>query len=63
MKNQTITYAKELITEPTVSAEDFLAELFPLLADYFEGKFSLKDGSITYFLPNGQNFILTAKNG
>lgn len=63
MKNQTMTHSEELSNEPPVSAEDFLAELFPLLSDYFEGEISFTNGSITYFLPNGQKFILTAREG
>ena len=61
MKNKTMTYSEELKNEPPVSAEDFLAELLPLLFDYFEGEISFTNGGITYFLPNGQKFILTAQ--
>ena len=61
MKNKTTTNSKELKNEQPVSAEDFLAELMPLLADYFEGEISFTNGIVTYFLPNGQKIILTAQ--
>ena len=51
---------KELKNEQPISAKDFLAELFPILRDYFYGKLSVQHNSITYFLPNGQKIILTA---
>ena len=54
---------EELVTEPSVSAQDLLAELIPLLSDYFEGTLSLEQEGITYFLPNGQKFILSAQEG
>ena len=63
MKNKKTKYSKELLHEPDVSAEDFLAELMPLLSDYFEGKIFFANGSVTYFLPNGQKIILTAQQG
>ncbi|MDE7159102.1 MAG: hypothetical protein K2N74_05960 [Clostridiales bacterium] len=63
MKNKKTKYPKELLHEPDVSAQDFLAELVPLLSDYFEGKIAIINGSVFYFLPNGQKIILTAQQG
>ena len=47
--------------EMPVRAEEVLAEIFPLLKDYFVGEIALVDGSISYKLPNGQKFILSVK--
>ena len=46
--------------EPAVSAESLLEEIYPLLQDYFRGEISLNKNGITYVLPNGQKFIITA---
>ena len=60
MKNVTEEfYATE---EPPVKAVDFLAELSPLLGDYFVGNIILSCRGITYCLPNGQTILLTAEN-
>ncbi len=58
MKNnqQISTEAKN---ESPVSATDLLAELKPLLDDYFVGDISFDGNAITYCLPNGQKFCIT----
>ena len=45
--------------EPPVAANDLLAEITPLLSDYFIGEIKLCDNGIYYSLPNGQMFILS----
>ena len=47
--------------EPPVSANDLLAEIEPLLEEYFLGEITIDSEGITYRLPNGQTFLLTAK--
>ena len=51
----------ELLNEPPVSAASLLEEMLPLLYDYFIGEIRRDGGDITYLLPNGQKFIITAK--
>ncbi len=61
MKNKTQNFTEEEKNEFPVTASDLLAEIFPVLGDYFVGQISMDDNGITYSLPNGQKFILTAK--
>lgn len=63
MKNKTETPAEEVdaINEAPVSACELLDEIGPLLIDYFLGSFLRVENGITYRLPNGQKFIITAK--
>lgn len=58
MKN----FGEELLkNEPHVNADGLLAEIKPLLDDYFVGEIVLENGIITYRLPNGQKFILECR--
>jgi len=62
MKNQKSFTEEEIAKdEPSVTEEELLAEIMPLLEDYFVGEIFLQKQGITYHLPNGQNFILKAK--
>lgn len=63
MKNQTYIFTEEEYAkdEPSVSAETILAEIKPLMSDFFYGDISFDGQGITYCLPNGQKFILSAK--
>jgi len=51
-------YAKN---EPPVSANEILAEIKPLLEDYFQGEIDFDGKNITYCLLNGQKFKLSAE--
>ena len=51
-------YAKN---EPPVAANDLLAEIEPLIEDYFKGDVSFDGQNVTYCLLNGQKFKLSAK--
>ncbi len=62
MKNEEKKLNDELAeNEPPVTANSLLAEIEPLLKDYFVGEVSLSDGGITYCLPNGQKFLIKAE--
>lgn len=58
--NQMFTKDKFIKNELPIKACSLLAEIKPLLEDYFVGEISLDDRGITYILPNGQRFILSA---
>lgn len=47
--------------EPPVAVDGLLAEIVPLLEDYFVGAISFVGKAIIYCLPNGQKFILKAE--
>ncbi|MDE6869016.1 MAG: hypothetical protein K2J83_07755 [Clostridia bacterium] len=47
--------------ETTVMAKSLLEEILPILDDYFIGEIALGEKGITYILPNGQKFIISAK--
>lgn len=51
----------EAVKEPAVTPEEIIAELFPLLADYFVGETEFDGKAITYKLLNGQTIIITAQ--
>ena len=61
MKNEKKKFLKNEIAknEPPIAASDLLAEIMPLLSDYFIGEIVLGDNGISYSLPNGQKFILS----
>ncbi len=62
MKNQREKFNDEILkNEKPITADELLAEIKPLLDDYFIGEITLYDHGITYSLPDGQKFILTAK--
>jgi len=62
MKNERNKFSDEELVgkEPPITAKNLLREIFPILQDYFTGDLSLKDSGISYSLPNGQRFIITA---
>ena len=60
MKNVTQKFTEEELNEPLVSPNSILAELKPLLDEYFIGEITLDKKCITYSLPNGQRFKLMA---
>ncbi len=47
--------------EPTVKPEEILAELVPLINDYFVGEAEFDGDKITYKLLNGQTVCITAQ--
>lgn len=47
--------------EPPISAKELLEEIFPLLKEHFEGKMVCTGRAINYIMPNGQEFIITAR--
>lgn len=47
--------------EPPVTANSLLEEIKPLFSDYFKGKINSDGDGIIYELPNGQRFLITAK--
>ncbi len=51
----------ELMNEPNVSANSLLEEMLPLLHDYFIGELGIDGKGITYCMPNGQKFVISAE--
>lgn len=51
----------EAKNEPEILPESILAELKPIMQDYFLGKVLLKENYILYRMPNGQKIKLIAK--
>ena len=62
MKNLPLNYTQDetLINEPPINASDLLAEIYPLLEDYFVGQITFDGDSIKYTLLNGQKFAISA---
>lgn len=62
MKNLPLNYTQDepLRNEPPINASDLLAEIIPLLEDYFVGQFTIDGDNITYALINGQKFTISA---
>lgn len=62
MKNLPLNYTQDetLKNEPPINASDLLAEIIPLLKDYFIGQITFDGDSITYALLNGQKFAILA---
>ena len=62
MKNLPLNYTqdKTLRNEPPINASDLLAEILPLLKDYFIGQITFDGDNITYTLLNGQKFAISA---
>lgn len=54
-------YRAEAKNEPEILPESILAELKPIMQDYFLGKVLLKEDYILYCMPNGQKIKLIAK--
>ena len=63
MKNQTQNYTDDEIAknEPHIEHCKLLAELTPLLKDYFKGEITFDGKTLTYALMNGQKFKLSAE--
>lgn len=61
MKNLSLNYTqdKTVRNEPPINASDLLAEIIPLLKDYFVGQFTIDGDCITYALLNGQKFTIS----
>lgn len=47
-------------SEPPIKEKDLLVEILPLMQEYFVGEIALKGHTISYRLPNGQTFRITA---
>ena len=64
MKNLSLNYTQDetLKNEPPINASDLLAEILPLLKDYFIGQITFDGDSITYTLLNGQKFTISVTN-
>ena len=41
--------------------EDLIAEIYPVLGDYFEAEINHEEDGIHFYFPNGQHFVLTAR--
>lgn len=63
MENQTqnLTEDEYAKNEPSVAAYEILAEIEPLLEDYFKGEISFDGQNITYCMLNGQKFKLSVE--
>lgn len=63
MKNENQNFTDDEIAknELPVEACEILAELTPLLKDYFKGEITFDGQNITYCLLNGQKFKLSAE--
>ncbi len=60
-QNENLTEDEYARNEPPVAATEILAEIKPLLEDYFQGEIAFDEKSITYCLLNGQKFKLLAE--
>ena len=62
MKNLSLNYTqeKEAKNEPPINASNLLAEIIPLLKDYFIGQITFDGDCITYALLNVQKFTISA---
>ena len=62
MKNLPLNYTQDetLRNEPPINASDLLAEIIPLLEDFFVGQITFDGDNITYTLLNGQKFAISA---
>lgn len=60
-QNQNFTEDEYAKNESPVAANEILAEIKPLLEDYFQGEITFDGQSITYCLMNGQKFKLSAE--
>ncbi len=49
------------LREPPIAAKELLEEIFPLLKEHFEGEMVCTGRAINYIMPNGQEFIITAR--
>lgn len=58
MKNKIQTFDEK---EPPITSKELLAEIKPLLDDYFIGDIFIDKNGILYKLPNGQTFLLNAE--
>ena len=47
--------------EPSPAARELLKEIFPLMEEYFEGEMICTCRAIYYTKPNGQAFVITAR--
>ena len=56
--NEEIELAKN---EPPIKESDLLLEILPLMQEYFVGDIKSDGKSILYRMPNGQSFLITAK--
>lgn len=52
---------QEARDESPITGAQLMAEIAPLVKEYFIGEVVSSDGSVLYTLPNGQKFRLTAK--
>lgn len=60
-QNQNFTDDEIAKNEPHVEPCKLLAEIEPLLKDYFKGEVSFDGKNLTYALMNGQKFKLSAE--
>ncbi len=60
-QNENLTEDEYARNEPPVAANEILAEIKPLLEDYFNGEIIFDGQNITYCLLNGQKFKLSAE--
>lgn len=63
MENQSQNHSEDRYAknEPQVEPFEILAEITPLIKDYFEGEILFDGRFVTYCLPNGQKFKLFAE--
>lgn len=47
--------------EPQIQPKEILAELLPVMKDYFVGEFALEGNALTYKMLNGQKIKIYAK--
>ena len=47
-------------SEPPIKEKDLLVEILPLMQEYFVGDIAFNGHTISYRLPNGQTFRITA---
>ena len=49
------------LREPSIAAKELLEEILPLMKDCFKGEIIFTGRAINYIMPNGQTFIITAR--
>ena len=59
-KEELEMYLRAILEKP-IDSKDLLAEIFPLLDDYFIGEFALTNESIIMNMLNNQKFEITIK--
>ena len=61
MKNEQQILNQIAQNESPIDSKQLLAEILPIIEDYFVGNIKFEGQHIAYEMPNGQIFYITAK--